>query len=157
MEIKKHFASYSGAIRAGASLRPQAFGKLFSDGRSCSIGSGIEAMGLATYAEFADCPGLGASDETYITLVETFPYLRKPISKCPTGHTLDDDIAHDYYGMIVHLNDDHTWSREQIADWLQAAEDRLFGYVTLENVPEIQVTRESRDSVVTPEFVGVLT
>jgi hypothetical protein len=49
--------------------------------------------------------------------------------------------------VIFHLNDDHLWTREQIADWLESEEEKL-GFITLtetESQTESKVLSESKD------------
>lgn len=143
MEIKKHFCSFSEAIREGAKLRPQAFGNFFeylmgAATGSCAIGAGVEAV-------TGESRNKGAS-----AILSMYPYIgdvagRRP---CAAGCGRLDPL----WGNIIHLNDDHHWTREAIADWLESEEEKL-GYVLLTEEPE---TCNTKDSVRTPEFAGVL-
>lgn len=98
----------SEAIRLGAMLKPQAFDALVSGeggkGGSCAIGAAIEAFGIEM-DEFA-CDLLAAR-------------VSFPVVGCPCclaagfGKKLD---------VIMHLNDVHRLTREQIADWVATIE-----------------------------------
>jgi hypothetical protein len=110
----------SEAIRLGCLIAPkQLFGKTrdYSGGdrqKACAIG----AMELG----LGDASGNGADFEAFRRLRDMTP------TTCPV------DPTHEYheYGVenvgwsddagptaIAHLNDDHRWSRERIADWLE--------------------------------------
>ena len=122
MEITKHYASFSEAIREGAKLRPQqARNRLFEHGATCAAGAGLEAMGLTD----ADCVH-GFHFGKF--LIAAYPYLGRE-SVCPQR-------CPDYVGdgsvlsVVTHLNDMHRWTREAIADWLEKEEEKL-GYVTV--------------------------
>ena len=105
----------SQAMREGAKLHPQAFGKLRkSCGGSyctCALGAALEATGVKP------------KGFTYNLLVEKFPFLMiygqhtngvvKTATNPMTGQpTL---LRH----VIANLNDTHKWTREAIADWLE--------------------------------------
>lgn len=146
MEIKKHYASFSEAIRAAIGVIPQSFFGASAramlkvdDGKMCAIEAGGALIGVQP-REF------GPDYEAFEYL---YPYL-KTFADCPRCNDYCDTLTN----LIWHLNDCHQASFGEIADWLYAEEERL-GYVTLENVPEAQVTRESGDSIVTPELAGV--
>lgn len=110
------YGSFSDAIRVGAELRPQAFDRYFGNGGSCAYGAALEAI---TGKEDADPWGA----------VEAFGYLLNQGSSCPAGCDQPEPFV-SIAAIIFHLNDDHRWAREQIADWLQSEEDKL-GYVTI--------------------------
>ena len=96
----------SEAIRLGAMLGPQAFGSLrTSDGATCAIGAAIEANGHRG--------------------VQTWWNLMSP--GCPVGCDASDQVFSTMIllsATIVHLNDDHHWTRECIADWVETVEDQ---------------------------------
>lgn len=113
--IKKHFCSFSEAIREGARVRPQGFGELHKDGKSCAIGAGREAI-----------YGTTESDQQHYDQVRVlFPYLRTRVN-CPAGCFVKSTL----FIVTYHLNDDHRWAREAIADWLELEEEKL-GFVTV--------------------------
>lgn len=107
----------SEAIRLGAMLAPQGR-RLLRDGYgTCALGAALEAAG-------GDCLDLGASD----VLRVHFPILRLVDINCPacgiSAAQLSSLMSHNgsLYGVIGHLNDDHEWTREQIADLVQTIE-----------------------------------
>lgn len=105
----KNFCCFSEAIRAGAKLRPQGFGELHEGGKSCAIGAGREAI----YGT------LDSEQEHYDQVRALFPYMqsRATCPACPLRLTL--------FIITYHLNDDHRWTREAIADWLESEEEKL--------------------------------
>lgn len=81
---------FSEALRIGARLRPQGRYQLFDGQRTCALGAMAEAMGWI--------PTTGAGD---------FGSLPERIKSWPL------------FGDVFKRNDTG-WSREQIADWLEA-------------------------------------
>jgi len=117
----KHFCSFSEAIREGAKLRPQHFGGGMGHGRdaTCAYIAGIEAvagnLSDDSLREFGRHGG-------YTYLVGT---TRCPVQDCSYAEHIWSRLI-----TIFHLNDDHRWTREQIADWLESEEEKL-GFVTI--------------------------
>lgn len=93
----------SEAIRLGAMLKPQGFGH----GSGYPHASATCALGAAY--EASDCGAGWASLEKRFPVVNALPL------KCPTCGKANP-------GMVPHLNDDHRWTREQIADWVESIE-----------------------------------
>lgn len=119
----KHYACFSAAIRDGAKLREQGRGSLFRSDTTCAIGAGLEAIGGEELLEVA----LKATD---FYAGRLFPYLETE-SKCPEAECTDESsVCDSLTNLIWHLNDYHYWTREQIADWLDAKEEKL-GFTTL--------------------------
>lgn len=86
----------SDAIRIGAKLHPQGHSALYENGKTC-------ALGAAFVATFGRVPApIGAAEPDYMRLYATYPALRK----------LKRDIWN--------RNDGYGWTREQIADWVEA-------------------------------------
>ena len=98
------------AIRAGAARRPdQAFGDYFIGSRaSCALGAAYEGM----YRLARDMDGKRPTKD----LTSFFDCLEGTVRKCPIEGCKKSLILS---AMIVHLNDHHEWSREQIATWLE--------------------------------------
>lgn len=121
----KHFCSFSEAIREGAKLRPQGFDRLFKDGRTCAVGAGLDAMGV----DLDQIGGMAEYANIRDELTPEYSYLfeqtsaRCPIAECCSGFCHLQDA-------ILHFNDEHKWTREAIADWLETEEEKI-GYVTL--------------------------
>lgn len=91
----------SEAIRLGAMMRPQVFGEYYVDGGSCAMGAACEAAGVS-----------GQQIQRYEM---QWPDIINASCPACTGHRI-------WASTIVHLNDDHRWTREQIADWVQTIE-----------------------------------
>jgi len=95
-------------IRAGSQRRPdQAFGEYYT-GRSasCALGAAYEAM----YRLPGDVEGRRPTRDLdwYFDCLDT-------VKPCPeAGCRKRISLA----PLLVHLNDDHRWSRERIAAWL---------------------------------------
>jgi len=98
------------AIRAGAERRPeQAFGDYFVGRRaSCALGAAYEGI----YRLAKDMGGVRPTKD----LVDFFDCLEGTVRSCPIEGCKKRLILS---AMIVHLNDHHEWSREQIAAWLE--------------------------------------
>lgn len=95
------------AILAGSKRRAQCVGSYFSsDGRSCALGAAFE--GIHHLPEV-----VGALHPRLERLFDCLEYVSR---RCPEGCKKTLPLA----SMIVHLNDDHLWSREAIAEWLSA-------------------------------------
>ena len=112
MDYQKELASF---IRTGSQRRPvQAMGRYFQ-GRnaSCALGAAYEGM----YRLPADMGGAHPTKDLqwFFTCLDT-------VKKCPAeACTKRLSLA----AVIVHLNDDHRWSREDIADWVESSNSGL--------------------------------
>jgi hypothetical protein len=105
-ELRRDELELAGAILAGARLRPQSFGSYFSqDGRSCALGAAYEGMYVLPHDIGSTMP---------LRLERLFHCLEYIVRPCPAGCRKRLPLA----PLIVHLNDDHEWTREQIADWI---------------------------------------
>jgi hypothetical protein len=97
----------SEAIRLGAMLKPQAFGDYTDGVGTCAIGAANEAI--------------GSSADINTTHWESFLDMSVDQSSCPvcarSARVFEESL-------IVHLNDDHRWTREQIADWVETIEQQ---------------------------------
>lgn len=117
------------AIHEGSANHPQAFGDYcleLEDGlHTCVLG--------AVYTTLKDNIAVAFDEEIARTLVASFPFLVLPYA-CPEGcnylqycadNCLDDCYEGETWNLrilLAHLNDDHHWSREQIADWVDGLE-----------------------------------
>lgn len=106
----------SEAIRLGAALAPQAFAILATKDKSgrvlstCAIGAALHAVSAIH------------SDTTPSTseLTELFSVVTA-LRSCPG----DDGCVYwvaSVFEVVTHLNDNHLWSRERIADWVETVE-----------------------------------
>lgn len=95
------------AIREGAKRRPhQAFGEYYKGiGSSCALGAAYEGV----YRLPSDVNSLHPR-----RLDRLFECLENTLRTCPEGCRKTLPLA----AMIVHINDAHQWTREQIADWV---------------------------------------
>ena len=99
------------AIRHGAHARPQqSFGEYFQ-GRtaSCALGAAYEGM----YPLPSDASGIRPRH-----LERLFDCLEYSLRRCPEGCKKRLPLG----AMILHLNDDHQWTRESIAHWVAPAD-----------------------------------
>jgi len=93
-------------IRAGATHGHQCFGSYFDDrGGSCALGAVYDGV----YHLPRDHRRLVPDH-----LERLFRCLDEVTKRCPVGCVKRLPLA----AMIVHLNDDHRLTREQIAEWL---------------------------------------
>lgn len=105
----------SEAIRLGSMIRPQGFGRYWPDGKtSCALGAAFEAGGLRDHIEQAY-----NSDVTGLLPPIWATFLDGP-QQCPRCSWANEKIP--TLSVITHLNDDHKWTREQIADWVATIE-----------------------------------
>ncbi len=100
-------AALAEAILTGARRRPsQSFGSYFGpEGGSCALGAAYEGVYLLPE---------DAHDAIPQRLDRFFDCLENISKHCPAGCRKQIPIG----AMIVHLNDDHHWTREQVASWL---------------------------------------
>ena len=98
------------AIAEGARRRPrQAFGEYFSDtGGSCALGAAYEGA----YALPRDPHEAHAIRPRMERLFDCLENVRR---RCPEGCKKRLPLN----AIILHLNDDHHWTREQIVEWLK--------------------------------------
>ena len=99
------------AIRNGMARRPiQAVGHYFQ-GRnaSCALGAAYEGM----YRLPAEAGNIHPSKD-----LQWFFFCLDTVKSCP-GEGCKKKLS--LAAVIVHLNDDHLWTREQIADWIEGA------------------------------------
>lgn len=110
----------SEAIRLGAMLKPQAFHELYSptSGGSCALGAAADALGLLDTEAGGYKSGL---------VPESWKWALRP-AECPlcgTDFRLAPLIARrEVQAVIVHLNNFHRWTREQIADFVETLEQK---------------------------------
>ena len=96
----------SEAMRLGATLAPQGFYKLKNSlGATCAIGAAFEAVGFVptridSYGPWIYLGNQGKAGD-----------FRCPACRGDCGYPV---------AVITHLNDEHRWTREQIADFVEA-------------------------------------
>jgi hypothetical protein len=94
----------SEAILLGAMMRPQAFRALFTDDGACALGGALLAVGAT------GGPALRS-------VRNRWPWAFTVSANCP-----DCGRSCPVFGVITHLNDNHCWTREQIATWVAGIE-----------------------------------
>lgn len=97
----------SEAIRLGAMLKPQGFYHLFKDDHTCAFGAALQAIGINTSGD-AIAKGSYNIQWPWTTLPGTCPECGLQYGHAP----------------ITHLNDEHQWTRERIADFVQTIEPK---------------------------------
>lgn len=115
----------SDAILLGSTMRPQIHGRLSDGEGTCAMGAAYEAAGILDAI---------ASDNMHIVRMKSqFPsaYSDRKYScpcegsarrtECSDLLTPCSDLRSLAY-MVVHLNDDHFWTRERIASWVASVE-----------------------------------
>jgi hypothetical protein len=112
-ELRQDEAELAAAILHGATQRPeQAFGHYFEGRRaSCALGAAYEGF----YRLPTDAEGIRPRN-----LERLFDCLENTLRSCPEGCKKRLALA----AMILHLNDDHQWTRERIAAWVAPAPDK---------------------------------
>jgi hypothetical protein len=130
--------SLSTAIRLGAMLKPQAFKALYETFPQVTrlMGQVVQIKQVvATCALGAAYDAIGKLDVEGYDMQE-FPVL-KVVACCPVGGCgkgiYNPMVSMNIEDVIPHLNDDHRWTRERIAGWVESIE--VSREVTL--VPEL--------------------
>ena len=109
------------AIISGARKRPQAFGGIF-DART----GGSDPFGAALDAVIGFQVPDDLSEDRYLRMLATrFPEIlnggERVCPACGRTSTTADALA----VIAIHLNDDHRWSREEIARFVEGSRGRL--------------------------------
>jgi len=104
----------SEAIRMNGMMKPQGFGdySIGSIEAPCAIGGALQSVGLQ------DCLQIGMN---YMIVTDVWPWLKLPVS-CPVTDCYCGGIQVQAISLIYHLNDQHRWTRAQIADWVELHE-----------------------------------
>lgn len=125
----------SEAIRLGSLLRPQGYRKYASaDGRTCALGAALEAIGIrprfgegqeGEEAMFKEAMSTPSFKEWATDLGGKNP----PCPVCGDMEFRGRKSMHDgtphkrnVSSVIIHLNNDHEWTRGEIADWVATFE-----------------------------------
>lgn len=118
------FFTFSEAIRTGIPLSPQGRGALKLHGRTCALGAGLEAMGVLPTDKHYSFDDI--SYTFYTEFLKLYPYTVDHV-QCPVNLGCGRKIL---WALMVDLNDNHQWSREEIADFVEKHEESI-GFVTL--------------------------
>jgi len=105
--VRHDESELAAAIRFGVKRRPeQAFGEYYHGRRaSCALGAAYEGMYWLPR---------GAGNIRPLRLDRLFDCLENTLRSCPEGCKKRLALG----SMILHLNDDHQWTREKIAAWV---------------------------------------
>lgn len=114
----------SEAILLGSTLRPQLYKKFRSLEGSCALGAASEAIGKEKWT--------GPGPEKWAGLMLAWPILATTVMICCP----DCRGSFGVMGCILHLNDDHKWTREQIAEWVAKIEPAEEVAPVIESVTE---------------------
>lgn len=117
----KRYCTFSEAIREGAKLAPQIFDILATAKGTCAIGAGGHAIFESMQMW---------SINLYDYMRDEYPYLYEVVPTCPVSECSYPGNGRNLENTIIHLNDYHKLSREDIADWLSLEEEKL-GYVII--------------------------
>lgn len=104
----------SEAIRLGATMKPQGKYYFFRDGATCAQGAALDAVGLLHEEDSLAC---------HYEMARLWPWVN-PLDpaaacfSCPFCGPGRGRMA----SLIAHLNNDHEWSRERIADFVKLHE-----------------------------------
>ena len=105
----------SEAIKLGSMLRPQGFGKGFDGTGTCAMGAADEAMGATIDAKLGTMHSHGTNRPEWSWAKKGSSFGDVP---CPVCRSIGSPASR----ISVHLNDEHRWTRERIADWVATIE-----------------------------------
>ncbi len=94
----------SDAIQLGAMITSQAFRALFKDDGACALGAALLAVGVSP-------------KEARCSVRKLWPWALAVNADCPSC-----GLPRLVCQIIVHLNDDHRWTREKIGAWVAGIE-----------------------------------
>ncbi len=94
----------SDAIQLGAMITSQAFRALFQDDGACALGAALLAVGVSP-------------KEARCSVRKLWPWALAVNADCPSC-----GLSRLVCQIIVHLNDDHRWTREKIGAWVAGIE-----------------------------------
>jgi hypothetical protein len=106
----------SDAILLGSTMKPQGFGALLADDKTCAMGAAYDAIGILDDV-------LAGRDyaERIAVVAPHFPIVasRSQTYDCPKRCCVH---LCSIGAIAAHLNDHHAWTREQIAGWVASIE-----------------------------------
>jgi hypothetical protein len=102
----------SEAIKLGAMMKPQGFGVVDNgrNNKSCALLAAANAVGLKKLL-------FGNRHWPW-----PWMWTERTLARCPVRCEASADGAYHVGGLIAHLNDQHQWTREAIADWVATIE-----------------------------------
>lgn len=112
----------SEAIRLGAMLKPQTFGRISGPVDGPRLPGDVLGLRFA----LGTCALGAAYDAGWLRQREDVGVHDAPMY-CPAcgQWSYADEVDALVNHIVMHLNDEHRWTREQIADWVESVEHRL--------------------------------
>jgi hypothetical protein len=110
----------SEAIRLGATMSRQAFNGRVDDGNRCALAAASEACGIP-FREYVESCGTHRGVD-YPAVGNTFGEICFIEAECPECGLKRLFSGWPFLAIIYHLNDEHRWTREQIADFVELHE-----------------------------------
>lgn len=111
----------SDAILLGSTMRPQIHGRLSDGEGTCAMGAASDAVGVLDAVLSAKY-----GNERMALIESRFPGICSGGRySCPCGGSARRTECPDLCSlgpMVMHLNDDHFWTRERIASWVASVE-----------------------------------
>ena len=114
----------SEAIRLGSMMGPQCFGYMRLGEATCALGAAYKALDDSVRE---------------VSMTDIYPWLAKKII-CPVDYC--SGITEVIFIIAQHLNDDHRWTRERIADWVATVEPKEEIKVVEEKVEELELVSQ---------------
>ena len=105
----------SDAILKGISISPtQAFEQYTDEASTCVIGAAMIGIGIDAHND----------NDPKWQVLKSFPILKEeaivcPEERCDYHNRACYAEAHTLFGLCIHLNDDHRWTREAIANHIK--------------------------------------
>ena len=155
----------SEAIRLGSMIRPQTYGRLYGARdvpivgdvlglrqervASCALGAAYEAAGCPSKTITAVADAVGTREPVkagaaaiMVTVPPQWTWSLGAAASCPMCDRRDVVIR-----LIAHLNDEHLWSRERVADWIETLEGAPLSATHQRNWRSLQRIADARRSL----------
>jgi hypothetical protein len=102
----------SEAIRMNGMMKPQGFGpdSIISTDAPCALGGALQSVGSHPRSQM----------DALWAVADKWPWSIAQYNTCPVCDSLF--YQRPIRAIIWHLNDDHEWTRQQIADWVETVE-----------------------------------
>ncbi len=124
MVVKKSSLALSDAILLGSVKHPQKMDGFYTTNiagqltETCAIVAALDCIGV-----MEEVLQSGKSIQAWTI----FPTLSQEVVGCPECHKTSHELVYltEVATVILHLNDDHHWTRPRIAEWVKSIEDAL--------------------------------
>lgn len=150
VQVQPSEMSLSEAIMLGSVKHPQKFGGNYDRDSSgvvatCGLVAAVDALGLIDPA---------IKKKKLLIVDKVFPIVSEKVSGCPVcgkatvetgGAFFTQTIQLDRVGTVVmHLNDDHRWTRPQQAEWVKSIEAQIAARKQEQEAPSAVQTTQVR-------------